>query len=404
VNIDLKKTLVYVTRDIERAIGIEPVTHGGAGYFIVSNDTPQGRDLRERYAGNIFLVENNGVLLDTYDLLARPEVAEMIAKHSADIIVFQNTPRIERLCIEKRWKLLNPSAALSKRVEEKISQIAFLAEDASLLPSHNVILTKEARFIGKKFVLQFNHGHTGEGTFIIDSADALEAIQQKFPNRECRVADFIEGPVFTVNAIVTNNGTIVGNPSYQITGIAPFTNLPFSTVGNDWDLPRESQYEKASIDIMGMAQTVGERLGLAGWKGLFGIDMAFDENTQKPYLLEINARQPASAVFESKLQTISPIADGITPTVFEAHIAALIGQQTPDTCVSPISGAQIVKRVTAKTFSIDAETLYAKKLTVMKYANTEMNKDLFRIQSSAGIMKSHNEFNDLGTSISACIR
>lgn len=411
MNIDLTKSIVYVTRDIERALGIQPGTkpgqRDGAGYFIVSNDTDHGREVAALHPEHVLLVANpSGALFDTHELLALPETQSFIAAAQADVLVFQNNARIERICAEKRLKLLNPSAATAKRVEEKISQVEWLGDDASLLPAHNVSLAKDVRFAGKKFVLQFNHAHTGEGTYVIDSEDALGALQEKFPNRECRITDFIDGPVFTVNAVVAENrvGTIiVGNPSYQITGLTPFTDLPFSTIGNDWDLPREPEYENAARAVIRLANTVGVRLARSGWLGLFGIDAVFDPASGSTYLLEINARQPASATFESKLQSIARSDANPEPTIFEAHVMALTGQRAEAT-IAPISGAQIVKRATTAKQSVDVAALKAKGLSVIEYDNVEHNKELFRIQSTAGIMEGHGTFNELGKSIASCIR
>jgi predicted ATP-grasp superfamily ATP-dependent carboligase len=395
VNITLKKPLVYVARDIERALGMEPGRQGGADYFVVSNDTPYGREVQAKHPDHVILVGRpaDADVLDTFDLLSLPEVQNVIDAHDADVLVFQNTPRIERLCVQRGWRLLNPSAELARRVEEKVSQVAWLAEDAKLLPPFAIATAKDVAFAGKKFVLQWNHAHTGEGTHIIESAEQLQKIKDKFQYRECRVTDFIDGPVFTVNAVVGRE-IAVGNPSYQITGLAPFTDLPFSTVGNDFALPQKPEYESLRIDTVSIAQTIGARLKKFGWKGLFGIDVIYDPKTKKTYLLEINARQAASAVFESKLQG--------SPSIFEAHVAALIGESLPSS-LSAVSGAQIVQRVTNAKRTVDVSALRAKNLSVMEYQNDMHNKELFRIQSAAGIMKSHGTPNDVGTFISSCI-
>ncbi len=396
MNIELKKTLIYITRDIERALGMKPE----GNYVVISNETPYGLKIREMHPNNIWLIKSD-VLLDTYDLLAREDVQNVITHHNADIVVFQNNPRIERLAAEKNWKLLNPSAELARTIEEKISQVKWLGNDANLLPRHAIMTVKDVTFEGKKFVLQFNHTHTGEGTYVIASADELLPLKEKFPDRECRVVEFISGPVFTVNAIVSNE-IIVGNPSYQITGLQPFTDLPFSTIGNDWELAQAPHYKNTYENINKMAARLGERLYDAGWKGLFGIDVIYDEKANKTYLLEINARQPASAVYESFLQK-KENPEG--HSVFEAHIASLVGLPIDDSKIVTIeSGSQIVKRATKRIFEIDIPALREKALTVMEYENTIHNKELLRIQSSEGVMEGHNLPNSLGLFIISCIR
>ncbi|MDP1625282.1 MAG: ATP-grasp domain-containing protein [bacterium] len=395
MTIRLRKPLVYVTRDIERALGREPKD----GYFVISNDTPYGRMVRERYPDNVWLVgpDPSGEQFDTYGLLSLPSVAQAILERGADVLVFQNTARIERLASERGWNLLNPSAALAKEIEEKVSQIAWLEKDAELLPPHRIAKMKDVVFEGKRFVLQFNHSHTGEGTHVIESADALSALAVKFPERECRVVEFVDGPVLTVN-VVSGSWPIIGSISYQITGIAPFTDLPFSTIGNDWSLAASAEFtNKDRATIRSMARKIGRRMHRSGWKGLFGIDVVKDSTTGKIHLLEINARQPASTAFESQLQTKT--------TIFDAHIAALLGRSWKIWRLSPLKGgSQIVKRKTEKTHTVDTKALESKGLAVIKYEAGPHNKELFRIQSNEGVIAGHGRLNALGNFIASCIR
>ncbi|HEY4500432.1 MAG TPA: ATP-grasp domain-containing protein [Candidatus Paceibacterota bacterium] len=394
------KAIVYVTRDIERAMGMEPKDL----YFVVSNDSKYGREIQKKYPDNVWLVKDRCGALDTYNLLLLPKVQKIISDRKADVLVFQNTPRIERLAKEKSWKLLNPSALLAKEIEEKISQIKWLGPDAKLLPSHKVALVKNVKWSDKKFVLQFNHSHTGEGTYIIDTRAKLDELQQKFPDRECRVVNFINGPVFTINVVVSDGKILVSNPNYQITGLASFTDLPFSTIGNDFAMPHEAKYKKVYKETLAIAKLVGKKLAKSGWKGLFGVDIIFDEKTGRTYLLEINARQPASAVFESQLQKK---ADPGGVSIFEAHISALAnkpGKPIAGKLTGISSGSQIVKRITKKIGKIDISVLRKKKFDVIEYENIIHNRELLRIQSSEGIMRGHGKLNDLGNFITSCIK
>ncbi len=407
MSIRLKKPLIYVTRDIERALGMEPE----GLYFIISNSTSHGREIQTKYPDNVFLIQNPeqdrgapaavGVsdALDTYDLLALSEVQAIIDKLDGDVVVFQNTPRIERLAAEMQWNLLNPSATLARMVEEKISQVAWLGDDAKLLPPHRIALVKDIVFDGKRFVLQFNHTHTGQGTFVITRAAELDSLKTQFPNRECRIVDFVEGPVFTVNASVNRLGIITGSPSYQITGLTPFTDLPFSTIGNDWALPTGKERRQTAK----IARVVGSRLKKDGWRGLFGIDVIQDAATGKMYLLEINARQAASAVFESTLQKTLKHDSRGSASMFQVHIAGLLNRLFPTSTSNIYTGAQIVARVTSIPHKVDIQSIRRQNLKVTAYENTLHNKELFRIQSNLGIMESHNALNSFGKKISSCI-
>ncbi len=282
------KPIVYVTRDIERANSMEQKE----SYVIVSNE--------------------KGGTLDTYELLQTKRVEKLMAeKKDAAIIVFQNTARVERLCAEKKWKILNPPAELSKKAEEKISQFEWLGELRKYLPPTEVKKMSEIKFEEKTIVVQFNHAHTGLGTKVIKNENELSELVKLFPDRPARVSNFINGPVFTLNIVVAKNGVFCGNISYQITGLADFTDNPFSTIGNDWKLPYKILSEKERGKIVEMARALGARMESAGWRGLFGIDAIIDEKSRKIYLLEINARQPASVTCESILQkSSSPAGNG----------------------------------------------------------------------------------------------
>lgn len=217
------------------------------------------------------------------------------------VVTFKNNAAIERYCKEHGITLLNPPAELSEKIENKITQAELFKE---FLPDYQVSKVKDIR-MQPPFVLQWAHSHSGEGTLYIEDISDIKA---KFPERKCRITKYIEGKTYTVN-IVVGNTIEVGNISEQLTGIAPYTDNRFTTVGNDWSAPSPKK------EIMEMAVKIGTKMKELGWKGLFGIDVLQGDRL---YLIEINARQPASATYESTLQK--------TNTVFENHIKALLGE------------------------------------------------------------------------------
>ncbi len=395
------KPVLYVARDIERALGLSLPTDG---FHIISNSSPYATTLVENIPDTITIVPR-GIEdpLDTTDLLESVTAEKSINKQkNPHIVVFKNTLHIERITKAKKWNLINPPAALAREVEEKISQVRWLEEDASLLAEHTIAILKHVHFKNKPLVVKFNHSHTGEGTFLIRSESDLKKIAEKFPERDVRVTTFIEGPVFTLNAVVAKDTdeTFLGNTSYQITGINPFTDLEFSTIGNDWSLPEKVLSSKQQQAIHDMARKVGSRLKNSGWKGLFGIDVIYDPAHDKMHLIEINSRQPASAVFESNLQR----RVGNDMTIFEAHLCALLELPLKGAHIQKISGgSQIVQRVTqsgTKTVARDSiHKLRERGYYVAEYENTELNKELVRVQTAKNIMEKHNQLSHTGKEI-----
>ncbi len=394
-------SLIYVARDIERALGMKPI----GNYFIITNKTPYSTEIQKQYPENVILI-NKQKILNTFELLVLPETQALISKLNASILVFKNTIHIENLCIDKGWRLLNPSAILSEKIENKISQVSWLGDLASLLPKHFISLVKdipENILDDKKvFVLQWSHGHTGDGTILLNNKDDLKIIKEKFPERVARITDFIKGPMFTVNIVMTDNAILMGNISYQITGMLPFTENPFSTVGNDWSIPHSILTENHIKKIEEIVEKIGQRMQTSSWRGLFGIDIIYDEERDTMNLIEINTRQPASTTYESELQHAVNMHGVPGISIFEAHIIALL-KTSIITALIPINdGAQIVQRVTRLTKDsnkINEDKLINAGYKIIKYSNTKENSDLLRIQSNRGIMEKHNKFNSRGKEI-----
>ncbi|MFA6547495.1 MAG: ATP-grasp domain-containing protein [Candidatus Magasanikbacteria bacterium] len=389
----LKKPVIYVARDLERALGL-PITT--KGYYIISNYTSFANSL-VKGRKNVLLVKS-GQILDTRELLNHQTAVNFINNiKDAQLLVFKNTPQIEKICLEHDWVLLNPPASLSAKVEEKISQVKWLGGLKKYLPRFSVRITKEIFWEGKPFILQFNRAHTGSGTILVENEKQLSDIQTKFPLREVRVTQFISGPIFTNNNIVWGNKVLVGNINYQITGLKPFTNNRFATVGNDWSLPHEILSAKQKKEYAEMATAIGKKLAQDGWKGLFGIDVVQDEKTGQLYLIEINARQPASTSFESYLQLhchSDPLRRSFSEasraeeslTTFQAHLSALQDEKNAGVHLIKITtGAQITQKVVAglgdKKIATLTRKLITKKFKIFLYDNHEIEKDLLRIQT-----------------------
>lgn len=392
--------ILYVTRDIERALGLSLDT---PGYFIIANYSPFANEVAKNH-NNVLLIKEDS-LLDTHELLEHTHTHAFIGKLPAPpfILVFKNTSQIERICADHNWKLLNPSAKLSQQVEEKISQITWLGDLARYLPPHEITTCKELTWNNEPYIVQFNHAHTGLGTLLISSATDLDLLITQFPNREVRKMKYIEGPVFTNNNVVAGDTILVGNINYQITGLSPFTDRPFSTIGNDWSLPHALLSKEQLQSYHDMVETIGTKLRTSGWKGLFGIDVIMDKKTNKLYLLEINARQPASTTYESYLQQHANSADGLT--TFEGHLGALLDLTLQNTQLILIhDGAQILLRNQEKIIpeqSVEKiiPDIQALGYTVIRYNGSTPGTDLLRIQSAKGFMTQHNQLNQSGQTL-----
>jgi|SRR3989344_6841138 len=316
-----KHPVVYVTRDRERAEGLSGDTRslpaGRQGYSIISDPNKSTREL----------------------------VASLENPESAAVLIFKANRQVEETCRAKNWRLLNPPATLAEQVEGKVSQIKWLGSLSSHLPSHWEGLLADCPW-PLPFVLQWNWGHSGEGTRLIETNEQLGELIKQFPYRKVRVSKFIDGDTFTNNNIVTKDRVLVGNISYQITGDPELTDNPFATVGNDWGKALELLSSADRQKYNQIATKIGEKLRDAGWKGAYGVDIMRERGSGKMYLIEVNARQSASVVFESNLQSTQrsnlqgriDLESGVT--VFEAHLAALVGLDLSDKKLIPITNGR----------------------------------------------------------------
>lgn len=352
--------LFYICNDPERALGLETYL---PNFHIICIDYKEIVDFIEEKGINIFCLEKelkqkNPIFRNSNRLLQQNLVQQYILQHtkeeqtSNNVIFFKIARDIEFTCKRLGYNILNTTSQLNKQFENKLSQYELLEsagvnfpkttfvklEDTSYdrltkyfkaenLLSSDLISTSDTtsnRFgksssksggkssnkaysetyksggkSGEKFVIQYNRGHTGTGTVYIENQNQFQAEQQKFPKRKARISRFIDGETYTLNACVTKYGILFGGLSYQITGISEFTSQVGGTVGNDWSYPQKLS-SKTVEEIASITQNAGKVMQEAGYKGLFGVDLVVDKQGI-PYLIEINARQPASTSIHTKL-------------------------------------------------------------------------------------------------------
>ena len=391
------KQITYITRDIERALGMNP----SAEYHIVCNKSPYSETIKATFPEFVTLIPAPAKPMGTGDLIAEYSKTTKPATNSS-LLVFKNTERIEPVAVTAGWSLLNPKASLAESIENKISQIEWLGDLSKYLASHHIDLAKNITWSKEPFILQWAHGHTGGGTVLISSEKELDAIKAKFPERITRRTEFVGGPSFTVNVVVAPNKILIGNVSYQITGTLPFTDNVFATVGNDWALTHSLLNEREIEYIHEIARNIGKKMSDSGWRGLFGIDLIRDDERNTMHLIEINARQPASTTFESFLQRENRALGVKGITMFEAHIKALQDEKIDDELILINDGAQILQRITSQIKDVSNEKiveLNAQGHISIPYLNIMPNEDLLRIQSMQGLMETHGRLNKRGKAI-----
>ncbi len=307
-----EEPLFYVSLDIERAIGLERSLKNMK--FICFEDDDLVNYLQDLGIDILAFrkVAKEDIYRSSAKLLESRKVIDFIKektkdKHKFYFQTFKISANFEEIVKEKFPKaiILNTSSKLNKLFENKLSQYEILNK-AGIPFAKTIISTLEdisylkLKFkLGRHFVVQFNRGHTGSGTFFIENKEDFQKLQNLFPKRIARISKFIQAHTYTLNAVVAKKETFIGGLSYQITGVPELTEKKGGTVGNDFYF-REGINNEVVSDIIKLVEKIGDVLRTNGYLGMFGLDFMVDN--KKIYVIEINARQPASIPFYTKLQ------------------------------------------------------------------------------------------------------
>jgi hypothetical protein len=373
-------SIFYVTKDIERATGIDLERYPEV--YILANKSPLADLMHQKFPDRVLL--NTEKNFNTQDLLKHYAVYIEKIDPQPKILVFKNSRQIERFCSERNWQLLNPAAELSEKFERKISQHEWFKTFDSDIEIPDTVIDKLEKLkyqglverFGQPFILQYNIGHTGESTKHITSPYDLEQEIQKTPKRLVKVVKHLKGEIYTINACVGPNNIYLGQISLQLTGLPDLTDNTFATVGNDWAKARKI-YNLKNIDnsladneyiinknsfrdeyipaaqeaikpkslaeqIKNLTRKIAQRMRDERWLGLFGVDVLVQEQTHKHFLIEINARQPASSTFETQLTHLQNAAG---PLDWQLHCLANVPLAYPERQVE-LKATQVFLRKT----------------------------------------------------------
>lgn len=293
--------IFYITKDPERATGVEDLLEN---YHVICPHPSTTTEVLKKNGVSVLVLDQD-IEGGTYGILRLPTVQNYIKEHAsptagqaANILLLKTSTLIERVCSEQKWNLWAPKANVAKKYEDKVSQYNALAGIVPF-PSSQITTIRDIQMDTYPYILQFNTGHSGEGTHVIENAKQLERLQEKFPDRDVRVSHYIHGKTYTLNALVTKSGDIyTGSISLQLTGLPEATNNPAATVGNDFGAARELPQDQVDA-IRDITKNTGHAMARDGYVGLFGIDVIVAE--AGVFFVEVNTHQPASISFEAVL-------------------------------------------------------------------------------------------------------
>ncbi len=319
--------IFYITNDAERALGLEKLLEN---FHIVCIDQTDMVDYMEKDGVKIFCLEKelgkkNTVFRNSAKLLKHELTKKYINEHKGEggyAMTFKTSSAFKMEAEKLGLKLLNTEPSLNRKFENKISQYESLSNADINFPETIISELEKLNYeeltqkLGE-FVVQFDRGHTGSGTVFIKHKEVFDKLVELFPKRTVRVSKKIEGEPYTLNCVITSHGVLLSGLSYQITGVEGLTSQEGGTVGNDFSYP-----SKLSSEIRVKIKEEAEKIALAmskdSYLGFFGIDFIVSED--QVYIIEVNARQPASVSYFNKLQ----IKNSQTPASLY-HVASFLG-------------------------------------------------------------------------------
>ncbi|PIZ57722.1 hypothetical protein COY23_01100 [bacterium (Candidatus Torokbacteria) CG_4_10_14_0_2_um_filter_35_8] len=218
------------------------------------------------------------------------------------LIFYETTNEIEEIIRRKKWTLVANPKSLREKFENKVKFRDVLKKcGIDLIPSEinylrNVNYSYLVKKYGKKFVIQLPDCGGGKGTFFINSKDEYREIVNSKKIKEYRdiklnFASFITGPSPSITGCVTRQGILYTNPQYQVLDAPECFNLEKGSglfSGHDWT--KSNFPEKVARQAHEFTEKIGLYLRKFGYKGIFGLDMLLDQESQKLYVVECNPR------------------------------------------------------------------------------------------------------------------
>lgn len=220
------------------------------------------------------------------------------------LIFYKTTEKIQKECQKKGWLMVGNSPRFGKEgLENKVFFRHILdkcgfdpipGETSNLANLDFATLNKK---YGPHFVIQLPDRGGGKGTFFINQKEDFdnfvnhERVKEYPAPPEVVITKFIPGPSPSITACVTREGILSTNLQYQLLDIPELWNLKkgcglFS--GHDWT--QSNFTDRVQKQAYSFTQKVGEYFTKMGYKGIFGLDLILDQDTEKLYVVECNPR------------------------------------------------------------------------------------------------------------------
>lgn len=329
-NIFKDQSFFYVTPDIKRGLGLESIL---SNYHIICTHYDPLIPILRKQNADIFCLSEEGISdINTFNnsgkLLESKEAVKFIRQKSKgvpNILLFKPSVKTELLCEKKGYHLLVNDSRLNRKFEDKTSfhEIVTKYFPLNTIPStvgylKNLKFTALVQRLKLPFIIQFSLGWAGKTTFLIKEEDEYKRLINRFPDTPVKISEYIKGYTVLNNACIYKDEVLISPPGFQLSGFSELYSSPFVTCGRQW--PVKFLTDESRKRIYDLTLQVGKIMAAEGYEGYFGLDFIVDENNEKVYMSENNARFTASAAFWTKME----IGCGVIPLMVY-HLAQFIG-------------------------------------------------------------------------------
>ncbi len=277
-------------------------------------------------------------------LLEHRGVVEWLrARGAARIAVFKPSHRIEVLASRAGLGVLAAPARVAQRLENKLVQAALLREaGVPVVPGAELPRgLPEPGALGDwgwPRVVQRARGHSGASTWLVRDADEWEDLRTQLSARAVRVAPFIEGTTWTLNAVVDAAGACTwGRPYEQLTGWPELTPHALGACGNRWTPALDID----TRSLRALVARIGAVLARQGYVGVFGVDILAARASGRLLVVEVNPRITSGLAMEGWLYR----GTGRRPPL-AGHVRVQLGERLDGNARAsegaPLQGTQLV--------------------------------------------------------------
>ena len=239
------------------------------------------------------------------------------------LLFYKVTKKVSSLCREKGWNIIGQIP--QKELTNKSLFKAFLKDlGIPAIPGETRTLDCSYRELKEKygdFVVQLPDSQGGKGTRFIRSEEDFRKAAEMAGEKDVLVSKFISGPSPSITCCVTRHGIISTNLQHQLLDIEEARNPNIGCgvfCGHDWTSSRFG--EKVEKQAYEYVELIGQQLKRKGYRGLFGLDMVLDNETNQLYIVECNPRMLGSFPTLTMTQML-----GGEPPILAFHIAEFLG-------------------------------------------------------------------------------